>query len=409
MSGTESSVQPEEGKAPAVQTVTRTELGDLVKSIYREAGLPEVLDRLEEMAAKQTDWFAKAVPSTTEEKQKKEKTSSRFGMIMRALAAAKGDAHRAAVFAEKHYDDEYVTKALAAGDETAGGFLVPEEVSAEIIELLRAPSVVRSLNPIMVPLDSGTLRIPKHTTGASGGWIGENANAPKTEPAFGQVVLSAKKYASLVPISNDLIRRGGPKVDTLVRDDLVGDIATSTDLAFIRGSGAAGEPKGLDNYGTGTAMTATPTVAKVMSDLGSVIQRMGDDNVRFIRPGWIMEWRTWRYLWTLLDSNSNPVFKDEMNRGTLLGWPFRVTSQIPRNLGGGTESVLYAADFADVIIGESTQVLLDVSSEAAYHDGSNVVAAFSLDQAVVRAIIEVDLGIRHEESIERITGLTWGA
>jgi HK97 family phage major capsid protein len=147
----------------------------------------------------------------------------------------------------------------------------------------------------------------------------------------------------------------------------------------------------------------------VMSDLGSVIQRMGDDNVRFIRPGWIMEWRTWRYLWTLLDSNSNPVFKDEMNRGTLLGWPFRVTSQIPRNLGGGTESVLYAADFADVIIGESTQVLLDVSSEAAYHDGSNVVAAFSLDQAVVRAIIEVDLGIRHEESIERITGLTWGA
>ena len=88
--------------------------------------------------------------------------------------------------------------------------------------------------------------------------------------------------------------------------------------------------------------------------------------------------------------------------------PFKVTSQIPRNLGGGTETEMYFCDFADVIIGETTSILVDVSDVAAYHDGSNVVASFSLDQTVIRAIIEVDLGVRHAESVLILDTLKWG-
>lgn len=349
-----------------------------------------------------------------------EKRGALFGRVMRAIASAKGRIDVAAAVARKWGDEkvvEIMEKALSSGDGTAGGFLVEDAVADEVIEVLRARSVVRSLNPRTVPLDSGTLRMPKHTSGSSGSWIGENQNATATQPAFGQVVLSAKKYASLVPISNDLLRRASFMADTLVRDDLVGDIRTATDSAFIRGSGTGGEPKGLKNW-AGNALDANGTVnlGNVTADLGTMLQTLLDNDVQFEmgRLGWIMEPRTWRYLITVRETSTGTLaFKPEMDGGTLFGIPFRVTSQIPRNLdasgtSGDDETELYLANFDDVVIGEATGILIDVSDSAAYHDGSNVVAAYSLDQTVIRAIVEVDLAVRHAESVVLLEEVTWG-
>ena len=55
----------------------------------------------------------------------------------------------------------------------------------------------------------------------------------------------------------------------------------------------------------------------------------------------------------------------------------------------------------------ATQLLVDSSTEAAYYDGANVQAAFSLDQMVIRAIIEHDLVMRHDFSSSVLTGMTW--
>jgi HK97 family phage major capsid protein len=395
-----------EPAAPAVHTMNKAELSDFVKGVWKDLGMPEMVDKIEEMKTLQSGWFEK-IQGAPVSQEKKDVGVKKFGAFMRCLAATKGDVHRAAEYAKNKLGDEAVYKALAAADEAAGGFLVPEEFSAEIIDLLRPASIVRDLGATVVPLDTGTLRMPKQTAGASGGWIGENQNVPTSQPVFGQIVLSAKKYACLVPISNDLIRRGGPQVDALVRNDLVSDIATSTDLSFLRGAGVNGEPKGMKEFGNITNAQASPDLTKVTSDFASAIERMGTNNVKMIRLGCGMNWRSWRYLYTLRDGNGNFAFKPEMDSGSIMGIPFRRSSQIPSNLGSGDKSEIYIADMSDVIIGESTQVLLDVSTDAAYHDGSNVVAAFSMDQTVIRAIIEVDLGARYNESIEILDEVAW--
>lgn len=335
------------------------------------------------------------------------------GRIIRAICfAVKGGPSAAIDFARKEWPgDEAVVKALSSSDPSAGGFLLREEVSAELIELLRPMSAVLGLNPRIVPLDGGQLSMPKITTGSSGGWIGENANAPKTEPVFGAAVLIAKKYASLVPVSNDLIRRGGAATEEMIRDDLTGDIGSATDLAFIRGDGTSAEPRGLRYLALAANITAangTVNLANVTIDLGEMLQGLMDNNVKMIRPGWIFNPRQWRYLYTVQTTTGAFAFKEEMDRGTLFSFPFRITSQIPNNLGGGTESEVYLADFADVVVGQSTQILIDASSEAAYHDGSNVVAAFSLDQLVIRAIIETDIQVRHSASVAVKTTVKWG-
>jgi hypothetical protein len=62
---------------------------------------------------------------------------------------------------------------------------------------------------------------------------------------------------------------------------------------------------------------------------------------------------------------------------------------------------------ADAVIGDATSIIIDTSTEAAYHDGTQVVAAFSQDQTVVRAIVQHDFGMRHDASVAVLTQVTW--
>jgi HK97 family phage major capsid protein len=396
-----------------VQEITKSQLNgflvDALNNLGLQATVEQINERLEKMQESAGDIGAKlaAIEKQTEPTQKE--TGAQVGRFMRALAAGRGDRFQAASYARNTWGDDYIAKALESGDEAAGGFLVKDEYAAGMIELLRPASVVRSLNPLVVPLDTGTLRMSKMTSGSSGSWIGEGEAVPVTEPGFGQIVLIAKKYGSLVPISNDLLRRSSSQVDMLVRDDLVDDIAQSTDVAFIRSDGTGGTPKGLKEFaGTTINANTTVTIDTVTSELAQCLQALADNNVRFRRPGWIIEPRTWRYLITVRDGNGNLVWKPEMDRGTLMGFPFRMTSQIPRNLGAGSDTEVYFADFADVVLGEATSILLDVSSTAAYQSGANVKAAFSMDQTLIRAIVEVDMQVRHNESVVLIDTVRWG-
>src|SRR5690625_3264511 len=128
------------------------------------------------------------------------------GRWVRALAAGKGDPERASRYVKQVWKDEDFAKQLAASVFEDGGAIVPDEYMAEIIELLRAQAVVRQLGATTVNMSSGSMTIPKQTGASTAHYIGENTNIPASQPAFGQIQLSAKKLAALVPISNDLLR-----------------------------------------------------------------------------------------------------------------------------------------------------------------------------------------------------------
>lgn len=336
----------------------------------------------------------------------------RAARFVRFFAASKGIGSVAADLCRKATGDEYVAKALGESSMGAGGALLPQEMSAEVIEFLRSYTVFRSMGPQQLPMNRGSLTLPYISAGATASYVGENSNVSKSEQTFGQLNLTAKKLAVLTPISNDLLRDGGSQIDQIVRDDLVAAIGEREDLAFIRGTGAANTPKGLRYWADAGNVFATAgtTLANVTTDLGKSIQTLMDAKIRMRKPGWLFAPRLWKHLFTLRDANGNLVFEPEMRGGTLFGYPFKVTQQIPVNLGGGTESELYFADFGTIVIGESTELDIAISDSAAYHDGSAVVAAFSQDQTVVRALERHDLGCRQRgKEVVVVTGVTWGA
>jgi HK97 family phage major capsid protein len=336
---------------------------------------------------------------------------------LKAFAKAKGDMGKAIKFAGETFGDKLAATVLSAGSQADGGFAVPDVLADDFIEFLRPQAVVRSLNPAMAPLERGSLNIAKMTGGSTATYIGENGITPETKPLFGQVKATAKKLAALVPISNDLIRYSGGRLggDGMVRDDLVAAFAQGEDSAFIRGAGTAFTPKGLRNWCTqftAATNTSTGTLANARAGLSALKLALRKANVKFRRAGWIMSPRTENFLmWNAVDGNGNLVFNAEMRTGMLLGFPYRVTTLIPENLNSSTETEVYLADFADVVIAENPQIVFNISTEASYTDGGSLVSAFERDQTVIQMIVEHDLVVRHVESIAILggtqTGPTW--
>ncbi len=330
--------------------------------------------------------------------------------IVLALAATKGDPEKSAAWLDKHYPGDTKTlKALAAGDASAGGFLIVGDTADEVIELLRPASVVRSLNPVLLPMPNGTVTIRKLAGGANASYVGENDDIGVTEPQTGMLRLTWRKLAAIVPVSNDLIRAPSAGAETVVRDDLVNAIAQREDLAFIRDDGTSDTPKGLRFWAPAAnviAANSTVNLANVTEDLANLLLQLRNADVRMLRPGWIMAPRSELFLMTVRDGNGNFAFRDEMLTGSLWGFPFRTTTQIPINLAGD-ESEVYIVDFADAVIGEADGLMLDASNEASYVENSNVVSAFSRDQTVIRAIELHDFGMRHDASVAVLNEVTW--
>jgi HK97 family phage major capsid protein len=281
--------------------------------------------------------------------------------------------------------------------------------------LLRPKSVVRALGARTMPLPNGNLTIPRLKGGAVVGYIGADTDIPTTEQQFDDLQLSAKKLAALVPLANDLLKYSGvnPNVDQIVINDLTAAIGAREDKAFIRDDGTANTPKGLRFWALAANVieaSDASTLQLIETDLNKSILALENADANLTEPGWIMAPRTFRFLEGLRDGNGNKVYP-ELAQRMLKGYPVGKTTQIPINLGVGTnESEIYFADFGDLFIGEAETLEIDYSKEATYKDGEgNVISAFQRDQTLIRVIAKNDFGPRHVESIAVLSAVKWGA
>lgn len=334
--------------------------------------------------------------------------------IGRAWAAARGNPQVAASFCEKYGMDDVIVKALATAPNTAGGYVIPPGYSNELIELLYNRVAVRALGATVMPMPNGQMTIPRLTSGITAQYIGENVGDNSQQPAFGAITASWKKLRATVPISNDLLLFSDPKVDMVVRDDMVTSFALAEDLAFIFGAGTGTSPKGVYNWiQPGNKLAAQSAdgsdLTLVISDLFRLPQRLEEANIPFVKPGWIISPRTKYFLMQVRDSVGNFYFLEEMRRGTLLGYPYVSTNQIPATgLPDANETAIIFGDWVDAIIAESSDLTLDSSTEASYLVGGNLVSAFANDQTVLRGIARHDFIVRRVESFAALNNVLWG-
>jgi HK97 family phage major capsid protein len=345
--------------------------------------------------------------------QEKEAAGLRAARFVKALAACRGDAGKAAAFAVEQYGEDRggeLAKALTAGSLSGGGATIPQVFAAEIIGLLRAQTVVRRMGARQIPLPNGAATVPRMTGGGTANYIGETQDSPKSEATFGQMKLTAKKLSALTPVSNDLIQYSSVAVDNMILDDLIMSLRLAEDAAFLRGSGTEFTPRGIRNSLNAAnviAANATVNLANITQDLGKIENALMNANVAMVNVGYVLNPTTYNYLKNILNANGVRVFP-ELDAMTLRGYPVGLTTQVPSNMGGSTnESEVYFVNFIDFVIADVEAYDVKVSSEASYMDGSTLVSAFSRDETVLNIIARHDCGMRYDRAAAVLTGAVW--
>lgn len=135
-------------------------------------------------------------------------------------------------------DNEFDSRAMAEGINTAGGFLVPDEFEQAIIDLREQYGVARKECQIK-PMASDHSNQPKKIGGLTAYPRGENQAATESQSTWGNVELTARSWDVLTRISNELSE------DTLISiaEDVANDgalaFATAEDNACIDGDGTS--------------------------------------------------------------------------------------------------------------------------------------------------------------------------
>lgn len=398
-----------------VADIVKSEVGQVVADLIEER-----TTKAQEEARNKTPEFlgSKQFPVDSSNKPVHEMDANEKSLLAARCVrymVASGSVDGAIDMAKRYGDKNIVeawerTKALNTDSFAAGGALLPTEFSSSVIELLSAKTVVRALGATVIPMNTGSLTMPFIDTGSTAAYVGaQGDNIVSSQPTFGQLNLSDKKLAALTPIGNDLLRNGGVAADRIIRDDIVRAMSLKEDITFVRSDGTLGEPKGLLYWAqTKFDANATTSVANVTQDLSRAPRELEDLNVPLDRMGWIMTPREKYGLMAARDGNNNLVWADEMSRGTLLGFPYRVTTQIPTNLGSGDKSEVYLANFASVVLAENESMMIEAFQGAAYHDGSAVQSAVSRDETVIRGIALHDFGCRQRgKEVVVIEAVKW--
>lgn len=389
------------------------------------------------------------VPAAPETDKYVKDKSLLLGGITKTVALVGGNVYSARQVAAELYGESHpVTKSLITSQGSAGGFMVPPDVMAEVIPLLRAKTVVRRAGPRTLPMPRGTMTMPGQSSAANASYGPEGRRIAKSQQGLRSITASYKKLTGLVPVSNDMMRYADPAIDAFVRDDLVKVMALREDLAFLMSDGTQDQPRGFLSFANGHVAANGGTVgvwqvnanstlavngsdpanstggnfitsnssfslATVAQELGGAVNRLDQANVDEDKRVWFMNPRSWNYLNNVQNSLGVYVYRDELSKGTLLGYPVFKTTQIPTNISDASNSnkdlsfVFLVEMTLDVIL-DSMQLELAVSREGVYYDeNNNLVSAFASDETVIRAIAEHDHQLRHQAAVAVIQAVRW--
>lgn len=338
---------------------------------------------------------------------KEEAPAIKFAKLVNLFGQANGDVGGMKFLAEKMYADDkeikgYIGKALEAGVPSAGGFGIPQVLSARVIEALYAQTILEKTGVSRLPMPNGNLRMARMDTTSTVGWVGELPSAAPTQPVFGDVNLSAKKLFAISEISNSLIRYNAVGIEGWLARDLQKKFRLALDYAAFYGSGTSYTPAGLANLGVQTSGGTTTALTQLIPD--EMIALLKAANVSMSNVHWAMHPNMEAWLKNLKTTTGAWIFRQEMiEQGRLAGYPYHVSTQMSYTDTSTDYADLWVGDFDDFLWGAGLDMELRMSQDASFVSSATTYSAFQRDSALVRIVGEHDFNVMHPVSFVKGT------
>ena len=156
-------------------------------------------------------------------------------------------------------------RAQGAGTDNKGGYTVPKEMQARIVEQMKAYGGIASVAQILNTADGRIITwATANGTAEEGELIGENAAATDKYTEFGSAERGAIKVSSkIISVSNELLQDSGVDIESYLSRRIAERIGRAEAKYLIQGTGVGSpaQPKGLQTSVTGTTQAAAAAVS----------------------------------------------------------------------------------------------------------------------------------------------------
>lgn len=286
-----------------------------------------------------------------------------------------------------------ITNAFGSVVPSDGGFLVPETLRSQLLEIALEQSVVRPMATV-VPMESARVPFPMidSTTNATslfGGmiayWAEEGSELTDSSAKFGKVTLDAQKLTGLSAVPNELLQDSLISFTALIERLWPQALAFYEDVAFMTGNGA-GQPLGFLGAGNNAAIEVAAESGQaadtiLIENIVKMYSRMLPASLN--RAAWIVSPECIPQLYTLalsVGTGGAPVMLVNAagaGPATMLGRPIIVSEKAGRL---GDRGDISFVDLAYYLVGDRQVMTADSSTD--YRFGS--------DKTTFRIIQRVD-------------------
>jgi len=324
-----------------------------------EANLAKIMGVLENTSAAKAGYV-------TQDGGTKDANIKSFGDFL--VAIKRGD--------EKRLSGIYGSvKDLGEGSGAAGGFLVPEEYSTNLLQVAAVQNQIYGrVQHIPVTRESGTYpALDQYFTptagsgqtafagGVKGTFTAPGATFTETEPSFSKLSWRLNKIGGLTEVENELIEDSPFAIEALLRGLFAVAIAARNERNILRGSGV-GEPLGILNCEAAIGIDDTTTGDFKWDDVASMYSRFKSVGGS---PVWVIHPSVWPKIMKMTNG-STAVWQANMQgapANLLNGYPILVSEHM--NQIDNTGSVLLA-DLSGYLFFEKSGLSIAYSDQVGF-------------------------------------------
>lgn len=265
-----------------------------------------------------------------------------------------------------------LTKAQSEGVATAGGFLVPDEFSTDIINLRDSYGLARRECKVW-PMGRDSITVPKLTSGLTAYAVGEStSDSPSaitaSTTAWGQVMLTAKKWGVLTYLSPELDEDAAVNIGDILAGEIAYAFAYAEDVALFSGDGTS-TYHGIQGVrtifnaqvgvyaGAVDAASGHDTMAEIdATDLAVLMGKLPQYAYERGNPKFYASQTMWSGVFERLIGASGGVTKDQASGRTIRsynGFPVEITPAMLAPAAAGTD----ASNVAMILFGDMSMAV----------------------------------------------------